>query len=682
MLYNIKEPVFLDQHRCERAMLKVFIRLLLIGLFGYFALPAYAEELVVSITGAPEMVATTESSVCLDSEYPGLHPSLRSPIQMVNREIDVPDQPPRAYQIVDAQGVRKIHFFAGNWGRIYKWVLPDFRASSFLYRLGTGAVYHKQCAHPGSTIPDRWMIDAEYSCNYNDFAWRQWMWSVWKFADSRVFALLHNEYHGSEVGRLCPGHPNTNTDWTTTITSALSYDDGTSFFRPFRSSRAIMQPPGGPRQGVQNGFREPTNIIQNPSDDLYYFLALAVQSTVPNGAGYGSCIVRTADLTNSSSYRAWDGYGWNARVDLGEPCAPVIAGNGTINIGHTVGGMVFVPQFNRIIAVMMVDIDGRKGFGMSFADPENMTQWSRPKVFWDRTIWTEQFPWQVYPSLIDHESQSINFDISGVTPHLYYVEVLNNRFHDRYVMRVPLELSWIGAPTATPTPSPTSTSTPTRTATPSPTVTATATHTATATSTATVVPVTATPTATRTATATLTASATHTATASPTHTASVIATLTATATMTATTVPTSTEIPILTATSTPTATRTSSATAVVATVTATFTPIQVPIRATPTTLSSPTPTPLPTITIGVAATEVPLSTTQPTCRPTRKRFTAGCKYENLVQKRARIASINYNCTASGYLDIGYKPRSNGLRAGYRVYVCKTKTIYIWKNKLG
>jgi hypothetical protein len=42
-----------------------------------------------------------------------------------------------------------------------------------------------------------------------------------------------------------------------------------------------------------------------------------------------------------------------------------------------------------------------------------------------------------YPSLVDHADTTVNFEVMGRTPHLYYVRINGDNL-DRDVVRVPL----------------------------------------------------------------------------------------------------------------------------------------------------------------------------------------------------------------------------------------------------
>jgi hypothetical protein len=51
-----------------------------------------------------------------------------------------------------------------------------------------------------------------------------------------------------------------------------------------------------------------------------------------------------------------------------------------------------------------------------------------------------QVPFDAYPTLIDHDSPSRSFDVTGQSPYLYYTVVTNNSPWSMDLMRIKVEL--------------------------------------------------------------------------------------------------------------------------------------------------------------------------------------------------------------------------------------------------
>jgi hypothetical protein len=301
------------------------------------------------------------------------------------------------------------------------------------------------------------------------FANYEWIWSVYRIG-STIHALIHNELHDPVAENCKVGDPSpaNSCNWTT-LTYAVSTDNGVSFTASNAPDRVVASLPSPWNAGILGGatpnvlgYLAPSNIIKH-SDGYYYVFFDSDTSPSQNGPAVGGqCLMRTGDLGNSQSWRAWDGsafsihmnapydYSGNTPVSAptGKPfCAPV--SQNTILV-FDVGTVTWNTYLDRYLA-----------FGYGKYNPNNspVTCGFYISLSDDLISWTElqlvlpgNFPiggacpapgesigTYNYPALIDHESSSVNFETSDNTAYMYYmVATSGSGSLDRDLLRRPI----------------------------------------------------------------------------------------------------------------------------------------------------------------------------------------------------------------------------------------------------
>jgi hypothetical protein len=339
--------------------------------------------------------------------------------------MDLPDVTVRAVRMADGT----IALYSGNAPRAYASFGPDFDS---LVR---------------SCVPT--LVSADDS-TAPSFTNQEWLSTVYR--EGGVYhAIVHNEFHD-------PVHPNcrqgdtspANPCWYNGLTYASS-TDGRVFTPPPSPDHVLAGPPqtwdpeAGPRGGAPGpyGYFAPSNIVRRP-DGFYY----AMFFTIPDKSNpplRGSCVMRTHDLSDPASWRAWDGAGYNLAMPspytaaaTGTACTIVLPGgiDGSLTFNTYLGRYLYVGGSGAII-------DGVLTCGFLFSISEDLITWSAPRVLKHAPV---PFPpcgsgtnigREHYPSLIDHADTSVNFEYTGQTPHVYYMRY-NDQALDRDLVRVPV----------------------------------------------------------------------------------------------------------------------------------------------------------------------------------------------------------------------------------------------------
>src|SRR2546425_4049235 len=256
-----------------------------------------------------------------------------------------------------------------------------------------------------------------------------WIAAPYGLPSGEIDALVHDEYHGAEHPGACPAGVFGNCRYNT-VTLARSTTNGDTFFRPTPPSNLVA---AAPYQYVPDGGRfgifAPSNIIQK---DGYYYAFLEI-SRSGGQQDAGSCLMRTTDVSDPKSWRAWDGEGFNVRFidpyrDAAEPlsrhiCKPVDPDD--VKLAE---GVVYDSYINKYVLIgggAQFDPSlGQDVWGFYYTTSDDLIHWSTRKLL----IQIQRFQTHmcgdpdplVYVSILDPASPDRNFGIAGQTAYVYY----------------------------------------------------------------------------------------------------------------------------------------------------------------------------------------------------------------------------------------------------------------------
>lgn len=258
---------------------------------------------------------------------------------------------------------------------------------------------------------------------YDDHGWIAALWT----ADGRhVSALVHHEYHASEHPGRC-----TTTDfmscWYNTIIEVQSNDAARSFAQS--KQPVVAAPPF--RQSVDQtrhrGFFNPSNIVS--LGRAHYFFA---STTGWPGQNYGACLFRSETPADPQSWRAFDGRAFSIRYadpyargfSQPKPCAVIAP------FGVPVGAVVRDRSTDVFLAVWQAKRDA--GLfplsGFYIATSRDLLHWSDPRLLVaGDTLYDDACKSGgrliAYPSVLDDNAQTRNFEDVGSAPWLYFASL-------------------------------------------------------------------------------------------------------------------------------------------------------------------------------------------------------------------------------------------------------------------
>lgn len=284
----------------------------------------------------------------------------------------------------------------------------------------------------------------------SQFAEAEWISSVYTEDGVNIYALIHNEFQGYaqlEEG-ICPSFGYF-TCWYNSITAKHSDDGGASFdyLRPppdhLVANYPIQYIPDG---GVFGAF-SPSNIIK--WDGYYYaFYKLQVHFLETQH----TCLMRTDDLSDPSSWRFWNGirfegvtadpYKTDVQSTAPHTCSPV----GFDNIAQLYEGISWNTYLEKFV-IVGTSSDPTKTpdrYGFYYALSDDLINWDRREFLLEVALpWTATNDREMtflYPTLIDHNSPTLSFETTGETAYLYFTR---NNFGqgslDRDLVRVEVQ---------------------------------------------------------------------------------------------------------------------------------------------------------------------------------------------------------------------------------------------------
>jgi hypothetical protein len=349
-----------------------------------------------------------------------------------NDSLDLPDNPARFFK--SGSGITLV---AANAPNVYVTKAADFSAASLL----TGHV----CTAPALASTNN--LEAYSFDNY------EWIFSTYKEGGT-VHAIIHNEYHDgtnySTPNPCTPGDPSpSNPCWYNTLTYASSSNEGLTFTQSASpQSKLIAAAPdpwdytkiSGPPFPAGHffyGYQASTNIVKK---DGYYY-TMFIRETDPNkaiGTQSGNCLIRTDNLSNPSSWRAWDGKNFtltmNAPYAAGDPQSTGVLPCAFIskNVADFFAprGLTFNTHLGQYL--LIGEGVGSNGCGFYYSLSPDLITWSQPYFLMAAKMqygpcWTAD-PTNTgltpYPTLVDHTEISNpadpNFEITGKNVYVYY----------------------------------------------------------------------------------------------------------------------------------------------------------------------------------------------------------------------------------------------------------------------
>lgn len=281
----------------------------------------------------------------------------------------------------------------------------------------------------------------------------EWLSGIYTPDGQQVYALVHSEYHGLAHPGYC-GDEYTECRFNT-VTSAQSSNRGDSYTQPAPPAQLVASIPyrSVPGDG-RYGFFSPSNIIEK--DGWFYNMILS--SAQYREQASGVCLMRTQNLGDPKSWRAWDGEGFNVRfIDPYRDSAratsrhvcEVLSPN---ELGELNRSVVWSTYLDKWVVVGTSNLYepayGTVVRGFYFSTSDDLIRWTpRQLLMYVETAAT----WQcgdpdpaAYPSFVDPDSTDRNFSTIDQNTHLYFTTFRRENCittNKRDLKRIPIQFS-------------------------------------------------------------------------------------------------------------------------------------------------------------------------------------------------------------------------------------------------
>ena len=256
-----------------------------------------------------------------------------------------------------------------------------------------------------------------------------WLTSFYTDDGRTVFALIHDEYHGAEHPGACAFRDNKHC-WYNAITSTKSLDGGKTFNHPPPSDNLVATLPY--RFGtvpMPAGYFEPSNILK-----VGHFYYVAVRAEHRGLQLAGTCILRTSDLSDPKSWRAWGGRDYTVEFinpyhgAAIMPAEHICSAVSRSRLAWPVSSIVHSSAKSMFIAVMQATSLYPAGLvktdGIYLSYSKDLLDWSVPKLLMSaRSVFRFDCHTDepiMHPSLLDTSSTDRNFIEIGEHPYLFY----------------------------------------------------------------------------------------------------------------------------------------------------------------------------------------------------------------------------------------------------------------------
>jgi hypothetical protein len=257
----------------------------------------------------------------------------------------------------------------------------------------------------------------------------EWLSGIYTPDGQVVYALVHSEYHGLAHPGYC-GDDFAECRYNS-ITSAQSLNRGDSYFQAPAPGHLVAAMPyrSVPGDG-RYGYFSPSNIVVK---DGWFYNMILVSATYRKQQA-GVCLMRTQNLADPKSWRAWDGQGFTVRfIDPYRDSARSVDRHvcqvlSPDELGDVNRSVVWSTYLNKwIVAGTSTIYQAAYGTllrSFYFSTSDDLIHWTPRQLLMhvenDATYQCGDLDPAAYPSFVDPDSTDRNFQTIDQTTHLYF----------------------------------------------------------------------------------------------------------------------------------------------------------------------------------------------------------------------------------------------------------------------
>jgi len=297
---------------------------------------------------------------------------------------------------------------------------------------------------------------SQFDCYTSSYNFQTWIHSPYMMRDGvTAFSLVHMEYHGWQcAGNSSCTHSNGG-DCANEAIQLWTSSNGGWDWQPAAASGS-QGPPGTPLVAVspytyeafkaafndsEMGFGDPCSVVYDPATATYNPIFSSSNPAIGNN-GYhgvqerGQCLMRSPTPLIPSSWRSWDGVGFNVAFQdpyLNPPpgnlsalaCKPVNTSMIIVNVGWS-------PHFNAWISSGFGSYQYENGTSIDccgaflYSTSPDLLNWDTPQLIRPAKQEGAFKDWEYDPALLDETAfsargfRNLHESIGGDTAHLYF----------------------------------------------------------------------------------------------------------------------------------------------------------------------------------------------------------------------------------------------------------------------
>ncbi len=291
------------------------------------------------------------------------------------------------------------------------------------------------------------VLDSSFDPDPSHYRSREWIQALYTEDGKTIYAIVHNEHNSSDFKQDYANYWN--------MTYAISTDGGATYRKPDPPANLVgalpyKYEPGAGMYGLLSG----SNIVKG-KDGYYYMLAL---SKMYKKEDQHTCLLRTQNLSDPASWRAWDGKGFDMRLinpylEAGfkpsDHDCPAIDREpfqrGGLGASES---LIYSGYLDRYIVLSLGSnwINGRLYWGANYSTSKDLIHWENNKLLEEMTLGALTGAGGMdgigYLILLDPDSPSWNFETADKTAYVYFSRFnysLSTFLNDVDLVRFPIE---------------------------------------------------------------------------------------------------------------------------------------------------------------------------------------------------------------------------------------------------
>jgi hypothetical protein len=392
---------------------------------------------------------------------------------------DYADQPVRAFRLADGRVM--LYGGSGGSGKFERTQQYPNRKHVIVPFYGPD-LNHLDASRAGRCANQPIFYSNQDSSNPSQFNDRQWLGGGYTEDGTTIYALVHHEFHGNDINKypFCfdsKGELIVRKCWYTSVDFAVSTDGGHNFTEPSPPGQLAAPAPmkweDTCNTAIQDqcgkiGYNDPSNIIKK--DGYYYAFIGAVRLGDPNQGNATNCLIRTQNLGDPTSWRAFDGFDeqgnptfnmsfvnpyFSSDPPEAHRCRPV----DYPHIERMENSITYNTYLHKYLLIGYSVPGGKDTDGFYYSLSDDLVHWTLEQKIeglppsdqaYELTCQPADVDPVLYPSLLDPTSTSRSFETSADRPYLYFT--LTHYAHntdgscsgsvpDRDIVRFPLKIS-------------------------------------------------------------------------------------------------------------------------------------------------------------------------------------------------------------------------------------------------